>query len=147
MQCELKTDRMDECARIGRELGVLDRDRQRLIDSIREAEDGASDLQSRVAEIDERIANIQFSEDTARSARSRGPAGAIVGEVTAQTIRLAMQKDQLEREKQRFEAQLSRIDRQLNSDRRQFEQIDQIFNTFNSEFANLNCPLGLRVFP
>jgi len=92
MQCELKTDRMDECARIGRELGVLDRDRQRLIETIREAEDGATDLQSRIAEIDGQIANIQFAEDAARSARSQGPAGAIFGEVTAQTIRLAMQK-------------------------------------------------------
>lgn len=146
MQCELKNDRMDQCARIGRDLGVLDRRRQKLIDSIRELEESAADLRSRIAEIDGQIASIQFAEDVARSARSQGPAGAVVGEVTAQAIRLAMQRDQLEREKQRLEAQLSRVDRHLNNDQRQFEQVDHNLNVLNSAFANLNCPLGLRDF-
>ncbi len=147
MQREQKSDRMDECFRIGRNLKILDDKRRSLLSEIQRLESRLNDINARLAEIGRNLAGIQFAQDTARAAGSRGGApGAIAGEVTAQAIRLATQKGELERDQHRLEAQHANLEHQLNERRRRFEDVDHNFQSANNRFGDLRCPLGARAF-
>jgi len=147
MLCEAKSDRLDECIRLGREIGELKKDRDDLQSTIRELEVQTDERRTRVSEIADQIESIQFAQDSARALGARGGiAGGIAAEVTAQAIRLARQKDRLEQEKQRLEAQLSRLGRALSAAERRLAETNGNLSQFNAAFQNLDCPLGAIPF-
>lgn len=147
MQREQKSDRMDECFRVGRELKILDDKRHSLLSEIPRLESDLNDINARLADIARDLAHIQFAQDTVRAAGSRGGVpGAIASEVTAQAIRLATQKGELERDQHRLEVQRSNLEYRLDERRRRFEDVGHAFASANARFGALDCPLGARAF-
>ena len=147
MQCEAKADRTAECFRIGREIYQVERELVSLQREVGQLEGSLRDINARIFEVEQNIANIQFAEDAARSFGSRGGiVGGLAGEATAQAIRRAMQKDRLERQKLSLEAQRSRIRSPLEARRRRLDEVAYLLSSLEDGFRSLNCPLGARQF-
>ncbi|MEM1370655.1 MAG: hypothetical protein AAGG72_00350 [Pseudomonadota bacterium] len=129
-----------ECFRLGGEIRELQGQQRNLQNDVAVTETEIAELRFMIAEIEQEIANIQFAEDTARAEGSRaGIGGVIASEVTAGAIRLAMQKDSLERERDQRKAGLSRLERQLNDRRRRLEEVGYLLSRLHDAFVGLGC--------
>ena len=138
-------ERDQECRRLGTDISNFWAERNELNAKIRRLEVQSRNIEERIFDIKQAIRHIDVAEHSARSLGGRGGiGGAVAGEVTAQAIRLAMQRDALEAELRQKTSELSRLKQPIEQAKRRLASVEHILRELRSGFENLKCP-GSRI--
>ncbi len=133
-------DERAQCERTGAHIGQFQQERTDLQRGIHSMEERLHGARLRSAELEQEVRQIERAQQTARALPSRGgPPGVLIGEITAQVIRLASQKDALERELGRLRSGMGRLEGQLADAKRRLENVEHNLGQSHAAFDRLGC--------
>ena len=147
IETKSSTEERAQCQTVGKNIKDFETRQTDLRHHIHSAEQKVYAARLRSAEIEQEVRQIEMAQQTARVLPSRGgPPGVLIGEITAQVIRLATQKDALERKLERLRSEMSRLEGSLADAQRRLENVEYNLRQSYAAFDRLGCKLSDRQY-